>query len=455
MNDNRVISATAFAILIVLAVFLPDAGISLFASAVISALTIFLINKNTDEPAPVIRVFLIALVLRLIVGIVLHYLDLRDFFGADANTYDSIADSLTHIWHGESSTFSRYEIYRATKVTGAGWGMNYGVAGIYWIFGRNILLVQTICGTIGAATVPAIYFCARRIYNNHRVAIISAYFAALFPAMVIWSSQLLKDGLIIFLLVISMTLVMRLREKLSIIEVILLGLCLFGILSLRFYIFYMVAVAVVGSFFIGISGSTQSTLARITAVIILGIGLTYFGVIRIASADLDTTTDLKNVQRSRLDLARSADSGFGSDADVSTPTGALTTLPLGLTYLFLAPFPWESRTLRQAITIPEELVWWGMIILIISGLIYTIRNRFREALPILIFTLMLTIAYSIFQGNVGTAYRQRTQIQVFLFIFAAVGYELIQERRRDRKGLAQRKRQSEMRWPQHRERQLN
>ncbi len=50
---------------------------------------------------------------------------------------------------------------------------------------------------------------------------------------------------------------------------------------------------------------------------------------------------------------------------------------------------------------------------------------------------MLTISYSIFQGNVGTAYRQRTQIQVFLFIFIGVGWTIIQERRENQKILRQ------------------
>jgi hypothetical protein len=45
---------------------------------------------------------------------------------------------------------------------------------------------------------------------------------------------------------------------------------------------------------------------------------------------------------------------------------------------------------------------------------------------------MLTLAYSIFQGNVGTAYRQRSQILVFYFIFVAVGAILLKERREER-----------------------
>jgi hypothetical protein len=46
---------------------------------------------------------------------------------------------------------------------------------------------------------------------------------------------------------------------------------------------------------------------------------------------------------------------------------------------------------------------------------------------------MLTLAYSVFQGNVGTAYRQRAQILVFYFMFVAVGFVLMKERKEDRK----------------------
>ena len=80
---------------------------------------------------------------------------------------------------------------------------------------------------------------------------------ALFPAFIIWSSQLLKDGLIIFLLVVAMTMVLQLQRRINYLEIAILDFSLFGILSLRFYIFYMVAIAVVGSFIIGQSRDRQ------------------------------------------------------------------------------------------------------------------------------------------------------------------------------------------------------
>jgi hypothetical protein len=65
----------------------------------------------------------------------------------------------------------------------------------------------------------------------------------------------------------------------------------------------------------------------------------------------------------------------------------------------------------------------------VRGLTYSIRHRLRDVLPILTFTLALTLAYALMQGNVGTAYRQRTQITMFFFVFMGVGIALKQERR--------------------------
>ena len=78
---------------------------------------------------------------------------------------------------------------------------------------------------------------------------------------------------------------------------------------------------------------------------------------------------------------------------------------------------------------PEIIVWWSMMPFALFGLIYSIRHRLKPAIPVLIFSSMLTIVYALFQGNVGTAYRQRTQIQVFLFMFIAVGWVLLKEKR--------------------------
>src|SRR4030095_8505404 len=96
-------------------------------------------------------------------------------------------------------------------------------------------------------------------------------------------------------------------------------------------------------------------------IILIGVGLGYFGVTRYASQQIETFGTGEQLQRMRLDASQSAASGFAEDVDVSTASGALSTLPLGMTYLLLAPFPWQLASFRQVITLPEMLIWWTSI----------------------------------------------------------------------------------------------
>jgi hypothetical protein len=195
----------------------------------------------------------------------------------------------------------------------------------------------------------------------------------------------------------------------------------------------MIAVAIAGAFVIGMQEVTATSFARqLTAVILLGLAMTYVGVTRSAGAQLERYGNLQVLQRSRSDQARS-ESGFGRDVDVSSTAGALSTIPVGVVYLLFAPFPWQITSLRQSITLPEMVIWWASFPFLVLGLWFAIKYRLRMISPILIFTVMLTIAYSVFQGNVGTAYRQRAQLLVFYFIFVAVGFVLVKEKREERK----------------------
>ncbi|PYT09964.1 MAG: hypothetical protein DMF60_01510, partial [Acidobacteria bacterium] len=66
---------------------------------------------------------------------------------------------------------------------------------------------------------------------------------------------------------------------------------------------------------------------------------------------------------------------------------------------------------------------------LVLGLWFTIKHRVRQVAPILIFVLLLTLTYSVLQGNVGTAYRQRAQLLIFYFVFVAAGFVLVREKR--------------------------
>ena len=432
MDKFLVLAVIVAVVLFVTLLVFPEGGAAILVVLIPSLLTIALARRFTDDKQFVTKIFVLALFIRLAFGIFVHWFDLRSFFGGDALTYDYNGYLLWQSWIGNILS-SDALVQRAASVGGPGWGMNYLVGGLYFVIGRNIFAAQSFCAVVGAATAPLVYYCSLKIFNNKGVGKFAAVAIAVFPSFIIWSSQLMKDGLIIFLLVLAMLMVLQLQERLSYPAVVLLLLSLAGILSIRFYIFYMVGVAVVGSFLIGTSNSGRSIVRRTGVIVFLGFALTYFGVTKTATTDLDTFGNLKQLQNSRLDLQQSANSGYGNDVDVSTTQGAISVIPLGFVYLMFAPFPWQVSNLRQAITLPEVFVWWALIPIMVYGIWWTVRHRLRAAFPILIFSLMLTLAYSIFQGNVGTAYRQRTQIQVFLFMFIGVGWQIMKEKREDRK----------------------
>ena len=392
-----------------------------------------LIRRIPTHGNYLLKLFLFALLIRIFIGTAIFVFNGQDFFGGDAWTYDYYGLRQMLAWGGDRSAQASVDWFTGTGLASA-WGMLYIVAGIYSIIGRNMLAVQLFNAVLGAATAPIIFLCAEHVFNNRRVARVAGFAVAFYPSLVLWSSQGLKDGPTVFFLALSILATLKLGQKLSIRYLAILLVALLGVLAFRFYVFYMMLAAIVGTFVIGMRAFTVQSMARqFVIVLVIGLSFTYFGVTRYATAQFETYGNLEQLNRSRQNLSSSAQSGFGQDVDVSTTSGALTTIPSGLVYLLFAPFPWQLGSLRQSLTLPEMVVWWAAFPLLILGAWFSLKYRLRQMAPILIFTSMLTLAYSVFQGNVGTAYRQRAQILVFYFIFVAVGSVLVKEKRDERR----------------------
>jgi Dolichyl-phosphate-mannose-protein mannosyltransferase len=447
MNGVLTFLCLAFSALIVFAVppmvtpFAADYGVFTFFDAskavLLCAGLAFLAGwfsaSQGENGGFLLRIFVAALLVRVLLGTVIFITKGQDFFGGDALTYDFFGLTQLSAWGGERYAQALVDRWVGTS-GGSAWGMVYFVATVYGLIGRNMLAIQFVNAVLGAATAPLIFLCAQHVFNNSRVGRLAALAVAFYPSLVLWSSQGLKDAPIVFFLAVSVLATLKLGEKITVRYVVILICSLFALLSLRFYVFYMLVVAIGGAFLLGMKPFTPTSFVRqFLVIIVLGLGLTYMGVTRYANVQFETFGSLQRVQLSRLDAAKSAQSGFGRDVDVSTTGGAISTIPVGMLYLLFAPFPWQLASLRQTITLPEMIIWWASFPMLVLGFWFSIRYRLRMISPILIFTVMLSLAYSVFQGNVGTAYRQRSQLLVFYFIFVAVGYVLMLEKREEKK----------------------
>jgi 4-amino-4-deoxy-L-arabinose transferase-like glycosyltransferase len=336
-------------------------------------------------------------------------------FWGDSGTYDALAATAAEEWSYGLASGSW-----STTIEGqANRGFIYFVAAIYYVFGRNTLLVQFLNGIIGSLTALCILEIGLLLYNQ-RVAVQAMLFTAFFPQMMFWSSGIYKDPAVMLCIALHLFATLRIMQRFKWSALIVYAGSAFALLFLRFYIFYVVIAASLLGLVVGQKRSLYfgfvTQIVLVTSLIVLFL-LTPMGQ---QVMNQQKFFNLEELQRSRADLS-SAGSGYLSEADVSTPTGALKVLPYGIVFLLFSPFPWTASNLRQILALPDVLIWYLMVPALARGLIRAVRHRLRQTMPILMFTTALTLAYGMFQANAGAAYRQRTQVMMFYFLFIADG----------------------------------
>jgi 4-amino-4-deoxy-L-arabinose transferase-like glycosyltransferase len=280
--------------------------------------------------------------------------------------------------------------------------------------------MQFVNGVVGALT-PIVIFEIGLLLYDRRVATVAMLLTAFFPQIMFWSAAIYKDSAVMLCIALSIWAILRLKRRFQLVPLAIYLAAAGSLIWLRFYIFYVVIAATAAGFLVGQRRGLAFRLISQVAVVtclFLVLLLTPSGKEMLAQ---NRFLDLSTLQASRSDLAVRGGSGFAADADVSTPEGLIQVLPVGVTYLLFAPFPWMVNSVRQLLALPDVLVWYALMPALLRGLFFALRHRLRETMPILVFTMSLTLAYGAFLGNAGTAYRQRTQIMMFYFVFIADG----------------------------------
>ena len=405
-----------------------DGLLALFVAAILNLVVIYQIHARAprDEAGFLVRVYVWTVLIRYVLAVLLNAFVTDSAFATafwgDSGSYDTGGYQLSLRWSGEPITSA----YMSTAVSGYGWV--HFVGAVYYVFGRNHLLIQLLNGLMGGVTVLVIYSIAARLFDRPS-ARWAALFMAFFPQMVFWSTGMYKDPAVLLCIAVAMFAVLGLRDTFSIALVAMFVVSVTVLITLRFYIAYFVVFAALATFVFGQRRGAVRAVFTYSLMALLLLGSLTIAVKR-EMLELQTTyLTLERLQVTREDQAMWGRSGFGQEYDVSTTAGALATIPVGLVYLLFAPFPWSISSVRQALVVPETLIWYALMPAFFRGLAVGLKRHFRDILPITVFAVTLTFAYAMMQGNIGTAYRQRTQVSMFFFVFMAVG---IVERRRQR-----------------------
>jgi hypothetical protein len=327
----------------------------------------------------------------------------------DGGTYHSYATGILNHWNLG---------FPIPDITSGKEGFPYLLAGIYWLVGPHIEIGLIINAALAAAMVPVMHDTTRRLFGPAAARYIPAL-VTFVPGFLLWTSLLLREAGILFLVAVIANCATRLSGRLSPGPLLVLPVALGLLFSFRGNVALVMTMGVVlalvisrgqtiGGFALGAGTST------VIFVVIVVLGLGYSGYQFSSGADLEEV----NVIRSELSRANS---GFAEDADVSTTSNAIVYLPIGLPNLLLGPYPWMIKSTRQAFLLPDLLVWWWLLPATWRGLRAGIRTAGRRTAILLLPGGMIAVALALVIGNFGTTIRERPQVLLLLMPFVALG----------------------------------
>jgi len=366
-----------------------------------------------DEWSWLRRLLLRALLLRLALAVLLDVTGFSMRLAPDEETYALHGGEIALYWTG-ATLVRPWRL--ATHEPHAYFYMN-GVSAL--LFGQSTLPLKLLNALAGTLTCRYFYLIARELFGI-AVAQRATLYAAFFPSLVLWSTLNIRDVWVILLIAFISWKSLQVVRGYSHGALLAVVAATYLLAQFRDYLFYVVALPPVMAFLIGRRGHlgrnlVLASLGGLGVVVLMQTGA--FGPRAVSRFSLETMSQV------REDMATGG-SAFEGRVDISTPAKAVAFLPKGLAFFFFSPFPWQITSLLKLFSLPEMVLIYFLTPAVVRGVGFTVRHRLREALQVLLLTALMTVAYALGEGNVGTLYRHRAQTVAFYLIFAAVGREL-------------------------------
>jgi hypothetical protein len=376
------------------------------------ALTVLVLAmfRGFEDPTVVRKVLrwtLGAFVLHLMLSVVIHSLI---YAKSDALTYHDGAVALVQHW---KMGFPSPSLPHGKE------GFYYLLGALFWVFGVHNAAGLVINAMLAAALVPIMTDLTRRWFGQAAAAYVPVL-VVLLPGLLLWTSQLLKEAVAVFLISVAVSSAARLAERVTGPRLITMGTAVVLLFTIRSYVGLLLAAGVVVGVVLGrrsvLTGfGTGLGVLALFATLLFASGVGYSGY------KVATTSNLQQASLVRQDLAASANTGFGSDVDISTPGRALSYLPVGAVSFLFGPFPWQLASFQQVAVLPDVLVSWCLLPSLWRGARAARHRVGRTAFVLALPALAITVLFSLVVGNYGAAVRERIQVVVVLVPVIALG----------------------------------
>lgn len=396
-----------------------EGGIALIAPTMVGVLLLMILVRGLirwpDEATRqrVMRWTMVSFAAHLAFGLAATDIStqVRAYLGTDGIGYDLIAREIVRHWQVAGVPLP--------ALSGGKEGFYYLLAGLYRVFGSYTAAGLAVNAVLAAGLVPVMYDVTRRLFGP-AAARYAVPLVVVFPGLFLWTSQLMREAGMLFLLAVALNCAVRLAERVLPTPLIVLAAALILAFTFRSWVALILAAGLFVGIALGHSRVTSGLAAGfgglvVVASVMLASGLGYSGYKQA------TSVNLKQADVVRKDSANSANTGFAPEADISSTPSAVRYLPRGVLNFVLGPFPWQIRSSRQLPFIPDMIVWWALLPSLWTGYRAAGRVVGRRRLLIVLPAVGIILFMSLALGNFGVIVRERLQVLVLIVPLMALG----------------------------------
>lgn len=385
----------------------------------VAARLLALVRDQVDT-RPVLTVFLLALFARTVVMIGVELFVDGAVFPSEGLNARLVVDLLA----GEQDGWRPFAkaVYHQTS------GFLLPATGAVWLFGLRLVVVRFLAVLAGAATAAITTRLACEVVER-RWAAVAGIVVALHPSQVLWSSLFLKDAVVwLAAVIVALGVAVLLGPRPlddrrgrwrgpAAAALVVLGTAWLGVLRPHAMVVAAIALVLTGLWHVRRSGWRVVAVPLVVAVIVPAV--LGYGVLG-SSLATDRATEIRTY-RDRVTEGELA-------VDPATGDPSLGVIAVrGMSLVVLEPYPWQSTNSPLDVARVEAVGWYALLALAALGAAQVL-GRSRALLFPLLYGVGVALVFAVGDGNLGTAYRHRSELVWVVALLAVVGGRALRKR---------------------------
>ncbi len=361
------------------------------------------------------RILLIALVVRFLFLIINNHIFYLPDAVMDAKNYEQIA------WeNSQDGFFNNFSNYHGPGA----YFISFMLAIPYSLFGRSILLVQSLSIFFGIGSVFLGWLVAKKLWDNTTAKKV-AWLIALFPTLISYSVLTMREVYVSFFLLLAMYGIVswvRSSNYKSILFVFIgfIGATFFhGASIIGLFVFLIIITYNIFLKILKLLMIRRINFKIITIFIfsLFILGLYFTNKIHLPYIDTFEVAVDPLFLKETINWKVKGTAAYPEWTKINEFSELIYKVPIRSVYFLFSPFPWDVNQSNHLIGMLDSFLYMTLVYLIFCNRKAILKD---PALRIILIILLVNlIIYGVGVGNFGAAIRHRSKFAIELFLLAA------------------------------------